>query len=302
MRPSVGVAPHRFAIVLTCVLGVAVAGCRESSTRREYTLQGQILSVSPDRTQASIKHDEIPGFMAAMTMTYTVREPGEFASIGPGDLITSRLVVLSDGAYLEQVRTVGRAPLDETTHERTLAAPASSGFELLKPGEAVLDVTFLDQDGRSLAFSSLQGSPLVLTFIYTSCPLPTFCPLMDRHFVTLQKALARDPALDSLKLVSISFDPLTDTPEVLRRHAARLGADPRRWRFLTGDRDEVDRFAARFGVAITRDLSDPRDIAHNLRTAIVDAHGRLVKAYTGNEWTPADVLRDLGSLGLAPAR
>lgn len=248
--------------------------------------------MTADRMEASIKHEAIPGFMAAMTMPYKVREAAEYAVVKPGDLITATLVVVTDGAYLERVAKVGEAPIDPAPAP-TLAAPASSGFELIRPGESVPNVAFVDQNGQAVPFATLQGSPLVVTFIYTSCPLPNFCPLMDRHFATIQERIARDATLRTVKLVSISFDPATDTPAVLKRHAERVGADPGRWMFLTGERDEVDRFAARFGVTITRDLKSPADIAHNLRTAIIDAKGQLVKAYTGNEWTPADVLRDL---------
>jgi protein SCO1/2 len=137
-----------------------------------------------------------------------------------------------------------------------------------------------------------------MTFIYTRCPLPTFCPLMDRHFAAMQSSLAEDPSLQRVLLVTVSFDPAADTPPVLREHARQLKADPRRWTFLTGDRDEVDRFASRFGVSVSRALNDPRDITHNLRTAIVDAGGRLVKVYTGNDWTPDQILADLKQAGV----
>jgi protein SCO1/2 len=100
-----------------------------------------------------------------------------------------------------------------------------------------------------------------------------------------------------VELVTVSFDPVTDTPAVLRAHAKKLDADFTRWTFLTGDRDEVDRFASRFGVSISRALNDQRDITHNLRTAIVDAGGNLAKVYTGNEWAPDAILADLKSLG-----
>ena len=113
----------------------------------------------------------------------------------------------------------------------------------------------------------------------------------------IQKKLKGDPALARrVHLVTVSFDPLTDTPPVLRKHAREVDADLRTWTFLTGDRDEIDRFAARFGVSVARALNDQRDITHNLRTAIVDAEGRLVKVYTGNEWTPDQVLADVRSV------
>jgi protein SCO1/2 len=278
------------ATALVAALALLAAACGPGEDRREYTLKGQILSVTPDHKEANIKHEEIPGFMMAMTMPYKVRDAREFESLKPGDLITSTLVVVSNDAYLKDVKKVGEAPLEQPAASQQPSA--SSGFELLKPGETVPNVTFTDQDGRTREFASL-AKPVVLTFIYTKCPMPTFCPLMDRHFVAIQKQLKADPALRHVRLLSVSFDPLTDTPPVLKKHAATLGADPATWTFVTGDRDEVDKFAMRFGVTITRDLSNPIDIAHNLRTAIVDAQGKLVKAYTGNEWTPDQVLADL---------
>jgi protein SCO1/2 len=273
-----------------CALVVTAAvGCGQSD-RREYTLQGQILSITPDQMQAEIKHEEIKGFMSAMTMAYKVRNAKEFAALKPGDLITSTLVVVSNDVYLKDVKKVGEAPLEKGS--ASSPPSASSGFELLKPGEAVPDVPFVDQDGRPLHFASFNHATVLLTFIYTSCPMPDFCPLMDRNFVAIQDAAKTDPALTKLKLVSISFDPITDTPPVLKKHAQQLGADPARWTFLTGDRDEIDRFASRFGISVTREMNDPLNITHNLRTAIV-TNGVLVKTYTGNEWTPQEVLKDL---------
>jgi protein SCO1/2 len=174
-----------------------------------------------------------------------------------------------------------------------VATSAASGFELLKPGEAVPDSTFVDQDGRKRKFSAFRGSTVILTFIYTKCPIPTFCPMMDRHFVTLQEHFRDDPALKKVHLVTVSFDPMTDTPPVLKAHARELKADLTRWTFLTGDRDEIDRFAARFGLSVARAPNDARDITHNLRTAIISPDGILKKMYTGNEWTPRDILEDL---------
>ena len=206
--------------------------------------------------------------MAAMTMPYKVRDAKELADIKPGDLITSTLVVVSNDAYLKDVKKVGEAPLASALC--VLCTSASSGFELLKPGEPVPDVPFLDQEGRKTSLASLKGQTVVLTFIYTQCPMPTFCPLMDRHFVTIQERLKADPALARVHLATVSFDPVTDTPPVLKKHAEQLGADTSRWTFFTGDRDDVDRFASRFGVTIARDVKDPLNITHNLRTAIID--------------------------------
>jgi protein SCO1 len=281
-------------IVFSVCLALAALGCgRARPDQRSYRLQGQVQSIDPQHQLVIVKHEAIQGLMPAMTMPYEVEEAQALAALAPGDLIDATLVVFSNGAHLSKVKKVGQAPL-----EKPAGAPsASSGFELLKPGEQVPDAAFVDQDGRKRSFAAFKGSPVVVTFIYTKCPLPTFCPLMDRHFATLQKTLKEDEALDKVRLVTVSFDPVIDTPPVLKAHAKTLGADLKRWTFLTGDRDVIDQFAARFGVSVARAMNDPRDITHNLRTAIIDGDGKLVKVYTGNDWTPDQVLADLRSLG-----
>jgi protein SCO1/2 len=270
------------------VLAAACGG----ADRREYTLQGQILSVASDHKEANIKHEDIKGFMPAMTMPYKVRDAKEFENVAPGDLITATLVVVSNDAYLKDVKKVGSAPLEKPPAEA--AAPsASSGFELLKDGQPVPDVNFVDQDGKKIDFASFKGDAVVVTFIYTKCPMPTFCPLMDRHFATMQKKLKEKNNDLKVHLLSVSFDPLEDTPPVLKKHAQGLGADPTLWTFVTGDRDDIDQWASRFGVSVSRAMNDQRDITHNLRTAIIDRQGNLVQTYTGNEWTPEQVLADV---------
>jgi protein SCO1 len=283
----------RFPIVFIIALAVVVPACGKRTDQRTYTLEGQVLSVEVPRKQLAIKHEEIKGLMPAMTMPYTVKDEKLLSGLAPGDLIKATLAIASNDAWLTTIERVGQAPLEKPPVETTIAPGASSGFELLKPGEPVPKGAFVDQDGRKRSFDSFRGSLVVLTFIYTRCPLPTFCPLMDRHFVTIQNTLDEDAALRQVRLVTVSFDPSYDTPPVLKKHARALKADLARWTFLTGDRDEVDKFAMRFGVSIARAMNDPRDITHNLRTAIVGADGRLVKVYTGNDWSPDQVLADL---------
>lgn len=284
-------------MVFSVCLALALSACNKQPDERAFTLQGQVQSLDPAMKIVVVKHGEIKGFMPAMTMPYEVQEAKALDGLAPGDLISATLVVLSNGAHLTNIKKVGTAPLEKPPAEAPSPPAASSGFELLKPGEAVPDGAFVDQDGRKRRFSAFKGSPVVMTFIYTRCPLPTFCPLMDRHFVTIQKTLKEDPSLKAVHLVTMSFDPATDTPPVLKQHARTLNADLTRWTFLTGDRDDIDQFAARFGVQVTRALDDPRNITHNLRTAIIDADGTLVKVYTGNDWSPEGLLADLKNVG-----
>jgi protein SCO1 len=272
---------------------LALAACSSPPASRTYTLQGQVLAIAPDHQQATIKHEEIKNFMAAMTMGYNMKDPKQLDGIVPGDLINATLVVEANGAFVTDVKKVGTAPLETAA---TGAPAASSGFELLKAGDQVPDANFVNENGKKQPFSAFRGSPLAITFMYTKCPLPDFCPLMDRNFAAVQPTLKTDPALKQVHLVSISFDPVSDTPALLKQHASDLKADPARWTFLTGDRDEIDKFASRFGMTITRSQTDPVNITHTLRTAIVDADGKLVKVYTGNEWKPDQLIADLRAL------
>lgn len=286
----------RAQLVLALCLATALS-CGKPPDQRNYALQGQVQSIDAARRLLVVKHEEIKGFMPAMTMPYDVQDAKALDTLAPGDLINSTLVVFSNGAHLTNIKKVGTAPLERPPAEAPMPA-ASSGFELVKAGEAVPDGTFLDQDGKKRSFSAFKGTPVVMTFIYTRCPLPTFCPLMDRHFASLQKTMKDDAALKNVQLVTVSFDPTTDTPAVLKSHAKTLNADLKHWTFLTGDRDAVDQFAARFGVSVSRALNDPRDVSHNLRTVIIGADGKLVKTYTGNDWSPEQVLADLRGLGI----
>jgi protein SCO1 len=279
---------------LPVVFAALLAACGGTkSSERTFPVEGQIIAITPDRGEATIKHGEIKGLMPAMTMPYRFKEKADLDAVKPGDIVDGTLVIVENDAYLTKVKRIGEAPIEQAPPETTVSTAASSGLDLLKPGDPVPDSAFVDQDGKKKTFRAFRGSRVVLTFIYTKCPIPTFCPMMDRHFVTLQEHFQDDPALKDVHLVTVSFDPAVDTPAVLKQHARELKADFARWTFLTGDRDDIDRFATRFGMSVARAPNDARDITHNLRTAVISAEGKLVKMYTGNQWTPKDILEDL---------
>ncbi len=282
---------------LLFVLGALIAACGGTrSSERTFPVEGQIIAITPDRREATIKHGEIKGLMPAMTMPYKFKEKAELDAVKPGDIVGGTLVIVENDAYLTKVKRIGEAPIEQAPPETTVATAASSGLGLLNPGDVVPDSAFVDQDGKKKTFRAFRGSRVVLTFIYTKCPIPTFCPMMDRHFATLQEHFQDDPALKDVHLVTVSFDPAVDTPPVLKKHARELMADLTRWTFLTGDRDDIDKFATRFGMSVARAPNDARDITHNLRTAVISADGKLLKMYTGNQWTPKDILEDLETL------
>jgi protein SCO1 len=278
--------------VFALAAAVSLAACGPKSNQRTYPVHGQVVALTPDRQEATVKHGEIAGLMPAMTMPYKIKERSELDAVKPGDMIDATLVIVENDAFLTGVRKVGEAPLEQAPPEPT-TVQTGSGPPLLKPGDVVPDSSFVDQDGNTRTFNSFRGSMVVVTFIYTRCPLPTFCPMMDRQFVAIQERMRDDPLLKKVHLVTISFDPAYDTPAVLKKHARELNADLNRWTFLTGNRDAVERFGGRFGVFVTRASNDPRDITHNLRTAIVGPDGKVIRIYTGYEWTPDEILADL---------
>ena len=284
-----------FILVVAAVLAVTyVARRTPKSDERTYTLQGQVQSITPDRQEAMVKHGEIKGLMPAMTMPYRFRTKAELDALKPGDLIDGTLVIETNDAYLTGVKRTGEAPIEKPPAETLVTGSTlDRARTLLQPGDTIPDGAFVDQNGRKISFQAFRGSTVVLTFIYTRCPLPTFCPMMDRNFVSIQEHMKSDVQLKHVRLVTVSFDPTRDTPAVLRAHAKELDADLHVWTFLTGTEKAVDDFAGKFGVYVVRNPNDQRDITHNLRTAVIGPDGVVKKIYTGNEWTPEDILSDL---------
>lgn len=257
---------------------------------------GQVLEVRTDRSEVVVKHQDIKGFMQGMTMPFKVKPASLLGSLRSGDLVTATLVVEEVDAYLSAITKTGTAPLPEGP------PPAEPLPTVLQPGQPVADAALVDQDGAPTLFSSLRGHRVALTFIYTRCPLPDFCPLMDRQFARIQETLATRPDLADVRLLSVTLDPAYDTPAVLKPYAAGRGANPRVWSFLTGVPAEVAAFGGQFGLYIEHDAKDPTSVIHNLRTAVVDGSSRLVKVHNGNAWTTTELLADLAAAPTGSAR
>ena len=275
--------------VLVAVALLAAAAC--GRTPRGYELRGQVLAVDPSRKDITIKHEDIKGFMPAMTMTFRVKDPRLLEGRGPGDLVRAVLMVDESTPYLAALAATGHAPLTE-------AAPGGPTMTVLEPGAAIPDVTLLDESGTVRSLAEWRGRALAVTFTYSRCPLPDFCPRLDQQFAAAQRLILADAALrDSVALLSISFDPEFDTPQVLAAHARKAGADPRVWRFLTGERAAIERLGEGFGVSVFREGTDPAAITHNIRNAVVKPDGTLATVLNGTDWTPAALLDTLRAAG-----
>ncbi len=279
------------AVLLGPLLAVSLVACggrTDPDPVKRYEMTGQILAVHDNGQELTIKHDDIPDYMPGMTMRFPVVAKSLMVGRRPGELISATLEVDGLIGKLTAITHKGDAPLPDSTNEVAMAEG------ILDVGDAMPDAALIDQTDRRRSLSEWRGSPVLVTFIYTRCPLPNYCPLMDRNFGTIQRAVAGDPALKgNLQLVSISFDPKFDTPAVLTAHAATVQADTSSWTFLTGDKVTVDRLAARFGVGVIRGPDGATEITHNLRTALFAADGTLLKMYPGSDWTPRGVLADL---------
>jgi protein SCO1 len=274
-------------VQLALIVGVSVACAQREPEPREFEMRGQILALRSE-TEVLVKHEDIKGFMPAMTMPYKVRDPELLRGMAAGDLVSGTLAVGDTDAWLTRLEKTGTAPLADDV---PAPSPAAS-VALLGLGDTPPDTTLTDENGRAVSFAMWKGSAIAVTFIYTRCPLPQYCPLMDRRFSEVQRAVKNDGTLSGrVHLLSVSFDPDADTPDVLRVHASKLGADPALWHFATAPRDVVDHFAAAFGVNVIREPDST--ITHNLRTAVIDPAGRVVSVYDGTDWTAEQIVSDM---------
>jgi protein SCO1/2 len=289
-RSGLDKALRRFAIVGLFFL-TGLMGCKAESVRT-FPLKGQILAIAPaarpdGRREITVKHEDIANFMPAMTMAYAVRTPAMLDGLAAGDLFTATLVNEGAEFYLTDLKKTGHAALPPDTG-------AVKILDVMTPGDEVPDDPLQDQAGVTRKLSDWRGRALAVTFVYTRCPLPDFCPLMDRRFGDLQRAIAADARLrDRVHLVSVTFDPAHDTPAVIQSHARARGADPKTWSYLTGTPAAIDHFTSRFGVSAIAGTDAAETITHNLRTAVIDRNGRLVTIHSGNEWTVDELLAEL---------
>jgi protein SCO1/2 len=275
------------------------------TTTREYRLTGLVRAVHQESGQVVIRHEEIAGFMKAMTMPFSLKDRAIFDDLQVGDEVEGTLRVSYEGSVVKDYEltnlVVARPALAEppplTLSVRGGQPQLTVAPRRLQPGELVSDFTMTMQDGRQVRLAELRGKVVVLTFIYTRCPLPDFCPLMDRKFAALAAAVEAFPERAShVRLISLSFDPEHDTPQVLTKHAQTQGAHPPLWSFAVATHDELAKVAPVLGLTYG---PTPKEIMHNLSTAVIDEDGKLDKLYVGplgRTWTTTDVLKRIYGL------
>lgn len=275
-------------LTLSLIACAALNGCAGSkSSGGRHPLAGKIISVDKSKQTIVVSHGDIPGYMPAMIMPFELKDAAQVASLSSGDEITATLVVSSRKSWLEDLRVVRKGSVDSRDVE--IGA-------LPHEGDVVPDFTLVNQSGKRISIKQYRGKALLITFIYTRCPLPDYCPLMSRNFAEIDKALQAEPALYAkTHLLSVSFDFHYDTPAVLRSYGGAYTekyTDEKfeHWEFASGSPEEVKAITKFFGLQY-EEKSD--QIMHSLVTAIISPDGKVAKVYSGNEWRPADVLNDL---------
>lgn len=262
-----------------------------SSSAKRYDVKGKVVSVDKANRKVTIAHEAIKDYMEAMTMPFTLPNEDVYSELKPGSQILATLVVDQGRSWLED------PVISNVVDPNLVSKTEDSGVEPAA-GTETPDFALVNQDGKKIGFKQYRGKALVLTFIYTRCPLPDYCPLMTKNFEAINRELQGKPALrDKTHLLSITVDPDYDKDKVLRDYGERFaGSDKdvfKQWEFATGSPEQIKKVAQFFGLNYWKEKDQ---IIHGLRTAIITPDGKVAKVYRHNDWKPEDLVKDLEKL------
>lgn len=259
-----------------------------SQSAKRYALKGKVMSVDKSTGAANISNEPIAGFMDSMVMSYTFKPPALLDQLQPGDSITADVVVDSDKYWLENVKVTGHSQPEKPT----------GSIHIPAPGDDLPDFKLVNQSGRTISLHQYRGETLLLTLIYTRCPFPDFCPRVSHEFSEINRQLSADPTrYGKTHLLSISFDPVHDTPKVLRKYgfSCAESKDPRvftRWEFAAIPQTELPEFSRYFALTYKEEGGL---ITHSLSTAVISPEGKILKWYHGADWQASDLLQELAA-------
>jgi protein SCO1 len=299
-------------VVSGAALALLWSGCNDlpsskdssviDTNRQVFEVKGVVKELKPNGKTAAIAHEEIPNYMDAMTMDFDVKNKRELEGLKPGDSIAFRMVVTKDDGWIENVRKLPPAAptnasqvitINNTNETNAVTFRRSPIVEPLNIGEVVPDYKFTNQFGQPMSLAQFKGQAVGLTFIFTRCPFPTFCPRMSQNLQKAQNALKnKADAPKNWSLISLTIDPAWDTPERLRRYAEPYNIDTNHWQFVVSDLWTLDGLGDSLGLTFYR--TTPTALPeHNLRTVVFDARGRLQKVFVGNEWTIDEFVEEM---------
>lgn len=288
-------------LVAIAAIAFGMTGCRGTANSpaatkapsQQYPVRGVVVSTDAANGEVLLKHDAIPGLMPAMTMSYHLQDPSILSELHPGDLITATLLADHDAAGPINLRLTSIVVIAQARPDYKPAV----NYHVPAKGDQVPDFKLLNQSNHTIDLKQFRGKVVVMTFIYTRCPLADFCPRMSRNFAEIDKALQVDPALyKSTHLLSISFDPTYDTPKVLRSYGGAYTGNYvnetfQHWEFAAPSVAELPSMEQFFGVGVTP--GENGTLQHSLSTVVIGKDGRIVAFYPTNDWTPAQVLADI---------
>lgn len=267
-----------------------LAGCRAKPEEKHYPVTGEVISVDAEHKIVNIKHGDIPGLMPGMTMGYDAADPKQLEGLQPGDTVSADLVVSDDKGRLEKITL-----LKKSNGKSALGATQ----RIPQKGETVPDFALTNQDGRRIHLNDFRGKVVLVSFIYTRCPLPTFCPRLNQNFEQVQKSLSDNPAvLEKTVFLSISFDPQHDTPVTLKHYAAlyrkpAAGRMAPNWQFAVPDAKDLPDLAQFLGLVYEPDQGQ---IVHSLSTTVIAPDGSIALWDHTNDWSPQDVAKTIISI------
>jgi len=276
--------------VITLLLLFVIAG---PAGAQEYPVTGMIVSVNAASRTFTASIQTIPGYMQAMTMPFEVRQAAELDGLSAGVVVTFTLVVERTTSHAERIRVVHYQNTEQDPFSASrlkllsdlASASATPASKALEVGQPVPDFTLIDQKRRKVSLSQWRGKVVVANFVYTTCALPNFCLRLANNLAVLQKRFSKELGRD-LVLLTVSFDPVHDTPEVMANYASQWDANPDTWRFLTGPPADVERACRLFGVHA---FSNEGLLDHSLHTVIINREGVLVANIEGNQFTAAQL-------------
>jgi protein SCO1/2 len=259
-----------------------------NTNQQIFQAKGVVEEINADGKSAVIKHEEITNYMAAMTMEFEAKNTNELRGLKAGDAISFRLIVTDDDGWIDQVKKLNLPPT-ETPSRATFRRVRD--VEMLNVGDVLPEYHFTNQLGQAVSLSDFKGQALAIDFIFTTCPFPTMCPRLSQNFSDAEKKIkAAANAPTNWHLLTISFDPERDTPAVLKSYAERHDYDPQHWSLLTGDLIEITAIAEQFGQTFWREGGS---ISHNIRTAVIDANGKVQKIIPDNKWTSDELVAEV---------
>ncbi|MCB9673908.1 MAG: SCO family protein [Alphaproteobacteria bacterium] len=235
-------------------------------------LAGTVVNV--DGVRVTVDHEEIPGVMGAMVMGFSLA-PWEAERLATGDVIEARLLSTDYGYQLVD-------PVKTGTSDAALRTDIAP----LEVGQRMPRTELVAQDGTALVVGEGQGTRTLLTYIYTRCPDPAFCPAIAARLAALQERL------EGGRIVTVTLDPDNDTTRVLEAWGRAMNADFTRWSLARAEPVVLQELALRGGQHVT---VDGGRITHLHRVLLLDEDGTLIERYDDNAWPQDRVVQQLAT-------